>query len=88
MPELGEKHTGNTFDGGNEPRPGHVMAFVGWQGFRVDDGGIWSDHSRRFWNQMSWIEPDLYVSEGRYYLTLVCREERLFAAVLEGLSSG
>src|SRR5436853_511468 len=87
--ELGEILKGNPFLKEDFPKPGRLLVFVGWTAFVLHD--YCSDLAVRtivdvFWRQMEWIQPDVYVSDGRENLTVICRNRELFDSVHARLS--
>jgi len=85
--DLGEILNGNPFEDGNKPRPGRLLVFVGYTGFVLHDPDL-LEHSitEMFWSQLDWIQPDVYISDGRDNLTFVCKQEDLFKSVHQRLS--
>ena len=84
---LDEILTGNPFEPGNRPRPGRLLAFVSCLAFVLHstDANAHSFH-QLFWDQMAWVQPDVYVSDGCDSLTFVTRDESLFGSVHQRLS--
>jgi hypothetical protein len=84
---LGEILAGNPFEKGNEPRPGRLLVFVNWAAFVLHDSGPTAQSiTQMFWEQMGWVQPDVYISDGRDNLTFVCNDEALFRSVHERLN--
>jgi hypothetical protein len=40
-----------------------------------------------FWQQLDWVQLDMYVSDGRDTLTILCKEEALFETVHRRLTA-
>ncbi len=85
---LGEVLKGNPFEEDNKPRPGRLLVFVNWVGFFVlhDPHPSVQTITGMFWRQLEWVQPDIYVSDGKESLTFVCRHEALFNSVHQRLS--
>jgi hypothetical protein len=84
---LGEILTGNPVIKGNEPRPGRLLVFVNWAAFALHNPDPAAQSiNQMFWEQMGWVQPDVYVSDGRDNLTFVCRDEALFQLVHQRLN--
>lgn len=85
---LGEILNGNPFQKGNEPRPGRLLVFVGWAAFVLHDPDpVVQSINEMFWQQLDWVQPDVYVSDGRDNLAFVCKEEALFESVHRHLTA-
>lgn len=77
--DLGEILAGNPFLEDNKPRPGRLLIFVGWAAFVLHDTDpAVQPINEMFWQQLDWIRPDVYISDGRDNLTFVCKHLRLF----------
>jgi hypothetical protein len=83
---LGEILLENPFEKGNEPRPGRLLVFVNWPAFVLHNPDpIGQSINQMFWEQIGWVQPDVYISDGRDNLTFVCRDEALFRSVHQRL---
>ena len=81
--DLGAIREGNIFEFPISPR--HVEVFVNF-GFAMDAPEM-QDLVSRFWQQLEWIRPEAYIAESDYgFMTLVTRDNGLFAAVCQAFS--
>jgi hypothetical protein len=87
--QLGEIISGNPLIEDNKPRPGRLVVLVGWVGSFVLHGTHAASQTinEMFWQQLDWIRPDVYVSDGRDNLTFVCQNLPLFESVRERLGA-
>jgi len=86
-PDLGELQHGNPFEEATAPRPGRAKAFVGMPSATVHDTDPQCEFIRQmFWDQIGWIKPESYVSDGPRCLTFVTKNRDLFGLVLDRLS--
>jgi hypothetical protein len=84
---LGEILAGNPFVEENKPRPGRLLVFVVWGGFALHEmDPAEQTFTDMFWQQMDWIQPEVYISDGRESLTFVCKDRGLFESVHDRLS--
>jgi len=84
---LGEIFNGNPFVPENKPRPGKLIVFVGWAAFVLHETTGADTINEMFWQQLDWVRPDFYVSDGRDNLTFVSKHEEVFDLVYERLRS-
>jgi hypothetical protein len=83
--DLGEEIEGNPWEPENAPRRGRRLVFVTYISFSLHDSGASGALPEWFWNQMAWINPESYVSDGMDCLTFLSREESTFELVLRRL---
>jgi hypothetical protein len=81
--DLGQMFSGNVFE--YPLQPGTVAAFVNYSGFSFHTP-IMKDLADLFWKQLEWICPESYIADGDI-LNFASRDKRLFAGVLQSLSS-
>lgn len=85
--DMGEIQEGNPFLEENAPRPGLLMTFVGYLGFSIlDPDPTWECFTTMFWDQLAWLQPESYISDGSECLTFVTRDEALFESVHQKLA--
>ena len=60
------------------PRPGRILALVNW--YFAPSNHV-SELSQIFWDQIGWIGPESYVSDGSEFLTFVTRNHQLLNTV-------
>jgi hypothetical protein len=85
--DLGGILEGNPFLPENAPKPGRLLAFVGWLGFAPGSADPVSQRVQEmFWRQMEWVQPDLYISDGTESLNVVCKDRDLLNSIHQRLS--
>jgi hypothetical protein len=85
--DLGGILEGNPFLPENAPKPGRLLAFVGWLGFAPGSADpVFQRVQEMFWRQMEWVQPDLYISDGNESLNVVCKDRDLLNSIHRRLS--
>ncbi len=83
--DLGVLCSGNIFE--SSLTPGRVWTFVNYDaGFALHNREM-ADLTNLFWKQLEWIQPETFIADSAAFLTLVSRNESIFAAVCNALKS-
>jgi hypothetical protein len=80
--DLGRLSHENPFENNIVPRK--VFALVNFPDLRLHEGES-NPLVKLFWEQLAWIQPESYVSDGDAFLTFVSRNKNTFASVVEAL---